>query len=160
MSTEQAATAMGSDQQADLLALLAEQCALCRELTGLKDRQRALIAADQAEELLEVLGRRQGIIDRLGALGRRMRPYQQRWSEVRSVLGPEVSRQVDEMLLEVHGHLAGILEGDKADAELLASRRQATGRDMSRLKRTRLAGAAYAAAQQDPGISHVEWTDE
>ena len=160
MSTAQAEVAMPTDQQGDLLVLLAEQCALCRELAGLGERQRSLIAADQAEELLQVLGRRQGIIERLGALSQRIRPYQQRWPQVRAGLSVEAGRRVDEMVSEVNSHLAGILEGDQADAELLASRRQTAGANVNRLKATRLAGAAYAASQQGSGVSHVEWTDE
>ena len=160
MSTARAAAAMGRDQHSDLLVLLTEQCALCRELAGLGERQRSLIAADQAEELLQVLGRRQGVIERLGALSDRMRPYQQNWPQVRAGLSQEVGRRVDEMVSEVNSHLSSILDGDKADAELLASRRQAAGANVSRLKATRLAGAAYAASQQGSMVSHVEWTDE
>lgn len=160
MSTAQAETRMTPSQENDLLAVLVEQCALCRELTGLGERQRLLIAANQAEELLQVLGQRQGIIERLGALSQRIRPYQQNWPQVRSALGQETRQRVDEMVSEVNSHLANVMEGDRADAELLASRRQATGEDVMRLKATRLAGAAYAASQQGSNVSHVEWTDE
>jgi len=160
MSTAQAETRMTPSQENDLLAVLVEQCALCRELTGLGERQRLLIAANQAEELLQVLGQRQGIIERLGALSQRIRPYQQNWPQVRLALGQETRQRVDEMVSEVNSHLANVMEGDRADAELLASRRQATGEDVMRLKATRLAGAAYAASQQGSSVSHVECTDE
>ncbi len=144
----------------EVLGLLNEQCTLCRRLRTLGDRQRTLIASDQAETLLEVLGERQQIIDRLGALSERMRPYQRSWAEVRSCLADDDGRRADELLSELNASLAGILEGDRADAELLASRRQETGLDMGRLKATRLAGAAYAAGEQGSQVSHVEWTDE
>ena len=144
----------------DVLALLTEQCGLCRQLSGLGDRQRSLITADQPEELLGVLAQRQRIIDRLGSLSQRMRPYQQDWARVRARLGQDDARRADELVSELNTHLAGILAGDKADADLLASRRLQTGSDMSRLKTTRIAGAAYAASQEEPRVSHVEWTDE
>ncbi len=143
----------------DVLGLLTEQCALCRQLRVLADRQRMLIASDQAETLLEVLGQRQQIIDRLGKLSERMRPHQQRWAEIRSRLADDDGRRADELISEVNAHLAGILEGDRADAEMLASRRQETESDMNRLKATRMAGVAYAASEQGPHVSHVEWTD-
>lgn len=149
-----------SDDRDDVLEILTEQCALCRQLKGLAARQRMLIASDQAEMLLEVLGRRRQIIDRLGGLADRMRPYQQRWTEVRSRFADDDGRRVDEMISELNAALAGILQGDKADAELLASRRQETGSDLGRLKATRMAGAAYAASQEGPQVSQVEWTDE
>ena len=160
MNGTQATTRAGCDRPADLLALLTEQCGLCRQLSDLGDRQRSLIAADQPEDLLEILGQRQRIIDRLGTLSQRMRPYQQDWARVRSRLGQDDGRRADELVSELNTQLAGILAGDKADAELLASRRLQTGSDMNRLKTTRIAGAAYAASQDESRVSHVEWTDE
>ena len=160
MNMTQATRQAGCEPAEDVLALLTEQCALCRQLSGLGDRQRSLIAANQPEELLEVLGQRQQIIDRLGNLSERIRPYQQDWARVRSHLDRDDGRRADELVSELNTHLAGILAGDKADAELLASRRLQTGLDMTRLKTTRIAGAAYAASQEGPRVSHVEWTDE
>ncbi len=160
MNATQATPRAGCESPDDVLTLLSEQCGLCRQLSGLGERQRSLIAADQPEELLHVLAQRQRIIDRLGHLSQRMRPYQQDWARVRSRLGQGDGRRADELVSELNTHLAGILAGDKADAESLASRRLQTGSDMNRLKATRIAGAAYAASQQEPRVSHVEWTDE
>lgn len=149
-----------SDERDDVLEILTEQCSLCRQLKGLADRQRMLIASDQAEMLLEVLGRRRQIIDRLAALANRMRPYQQCWTEVRSRMADDDARRADEMISELNAALAGILQGDKADAEILAGRRRETASDLGRLKATRMAGAAYAASQEGPQVSQVEWTDQ
>lgn len=160
MSTMQKTSDGRGNEQNDVLGLLAEQCALCRELTGLGERQRLLIRSDKPEQLLGVLGQRQQIIDRLGVLSNRMRPYQQDWARIRSHFDQATGRRVDDMVAEVNGYLARILDGDAIDAETLANRRQATSADMGQLKVTRMAGAAYAAGQEGQRVSHVEWTDE
>jgi hypothetical protein len=142
----------------DVLALLAEQRDLYADLDGLAQRQRALIAGDDPEDLLGVLSQRQTIVDRLGMLAKHLRPYQRTWREVRSRLSDEEGARADRLVLEVNRLLAGILDKDEADARLLAARREATAQAMGELKRSRAAGAAYAAAAA-PDNDQADWTD-
>ena len=146
-------------EAAHLVALLTEQCELYRELSGLAEHQRSLIDGNQAERLLGVLGQRQTIIDRLSMLAERMRPYQRSWQTIRQGLSPDESRRVDHLVAQVNDYLSAILAQDKADVELLATRKGETATAMSQLKASRRAGAAYAAAG---GVERVpvEWTDQ
>jgi hypothetical protein len=147
-----------SRESSELLTLLTEQCALYQRLTGLSEQQGVLIAGNQPEQLLEVLGQRQQVIDRLGRLAERMRPYQRDWPAVRARLSEADGARVDEMLARANACLASILEKDKADAELLARRKGETAVQMTQLKSTRAAGAAYAASQQFSSGPRAEWT--
>ncbi len=143
----------------ELTALLSEQRELYKQLAGLAEHQRSLIAGDDAERLLGILGTRQKIIDRLETLADRMRPYQQNWQAIRDRMPDLQGRRVDQLVAEVNTLLSTILAKDKADADTLAARKTATATAMTQLKTSKAAGAAYAAVA---GVreSHVNWTDE
>lgn len=141
----------------ELIAQLAEQRELYGELTGLAEHQRSLIAGDDTESLLEVLGQRQKLVDRLTELADRLRPYQQDWAVIRSRMSEADGREVDRLVSEVNELLATILERDRSDTEQLASRKSSTAADLADVKRSRAAGAAYAA-EADAGRSRAEWT--
>ena len=159
--------ARGCDQQVSASAgkaeawihLLSEQRDLYVRLRALTDSQHALITGDEPQRLLTVLGERQKLIDRLERLAQRMRPYRQQWPQMRSELTPAEAEQVDRLLGEVDALLAGILEKDKADTQLLAARKCSVGQAMATLKKGKQAGAAYAAsAYQQQGS--MDWTDQ
>ena len=141
------------------LHLLSEQRDLYVRLGALTDSQRALITGDEPQRLLAVLGERQKLIDQLSCLAERMRPYRQRWPQMRSELTPSEADQVDQLLGEVDALLAGILEKDKADTQLLAARKSSVGQAMATLKTGKQAKAAYAAAAYQHQGS-VDWTDQ
>ncbi len=157
MSDEQ--TAIGAGGPAELVGLLGEQCALYEQLAVLSDSQRRLIRGGEPEKLLALLGDRQRLLDRVEALAERMRPYQKAWPEMRGRLRPEVAGQVDHLLARMNGLLGSILERDKADAQLLAARKSATGQEMSAVKAGRTAGAAYVATAYGT-TSQRDWTDQ
>lgn len=143
----------------ELLALLTEQCALYAQLGQLAQGQRSLITGDRPEQLLGVLGERQRLIDRLEALGARMRPYQRDWRAVRGSLDESRGRRVDELVARANGLLSGILQADEADAELLAARKSEAGQGVGQVKAVRQARAAYAGGGQATG-SQLDWTGE
>jgi len=142
-----------------LIGLLTEQRELYVRLRALTDSQRSLITGDDPEQLLTVLGERQKLIDRLERLAERMRPYQQKWPQLRSELAPAESERVDRLLAEVNALLAAILEKDKADAQLLAARKGVVAQAMATLKTDKQARAAYAAPAHQKQVG-VDWTDQ
>lgn len=144
---------------AELIGLLSEQCGLYEQLAGLSESQRALITGDEPQRLLALLGQRQRLLDQADQLAARMRPYQKSWPDLRSRVGPEEAEQVDRLLDRMNVLLAGILEKDKADAQLLAARKSATGQEMAAIKAGRLAGAAYVAAAYGAAAQR-DWAEE
>ena len=143
----------------ELIALLTEQCGLYEQLAALSESQRQLITGDKAEKLLTLLGDRQRLLDRVQELAVKMRPYQSTWARLRQHASREETEEVDRLLGKVNAMLAAIISTDKADAQLLAVRRSATGQEMSTLKTGRTAGAAYAAAAYG-AASQRDWTDK
>lgn len=143
----------------ELIALLSEQCSLYAQLGDLALGQRTLITGDRPELLLGVLGERQRLIDRLEALGGRLRPYLSEWRAVRAGLSAADARRVDQLVAEVNARLKSIIDKDAADAELLAARKSETARRVQSSRTVRQAGAAYAASGDATGAAR-EWTEE
>ena len=142
-----------------LIALLTEQRSLYSQLGELAGTQRGLITGGEPEQLLSVLGERQKLVDRLDTLGGRMKPYLESWKAFRATLAPADALRVDRLLGEVNTMLAGILEKDKADAQLLAARKSATGKAMEAVSVGRQAEAAYGANAYQARPSR-DWSDE
>ena len=153
------AVACESPDAGELIGLLGEQRELYGQLGQLAHGQRALITGDSPERLLGVLGKRQGLIERLERLSEQLRPYQQNWRTVRPMLSPADGRRVDELVAEVNGLLKGIIEKDAADAELLAARKSDAAQGVHTMKSARQAGAAYGGGQAASG-SRIDWTGE
>ena len=148
-----------------VLALLTQQRDLCRRLGAFCDRQRPLVTGDHAEQLLAVLGERQVLLDQLGGVVEKLRPYQRDWREVRTRMAAEEGRRADALVAEVNGLLSTILQHDDADAKLLSARKAATAQQITELKQSRAAGVAYASAaggyaSTTDGGARVDWTAE
>ena len=142
-----------------LLELLTEQRDLYRRLAGQSRRQTALITGDEQEGLLTLLSERQQAIDRLGEVAKELRDYHSDWRMVRQQMAPKIAARVDELLTETNALLAGILEQDEKDVQLLATRKSATAGAMSAARQQRQVGAAYQASNE-AGSAKTEWTDE
>lgn len=143
--------------ESELVDLLAQQCELCRRLSGLAERQRGLITGDQAENLLGVLGERQHILEALSGIAERLRPFQRNWKGVRGGMPAALGDRVDILVEEVQRRLQAVLSSDEADARLLAARKSVAAQEMKTLRTARQAGTAYADAEARP--AQVDWTD-
>ncbi|GMU23630.1 MAG: hypothetical protein AMXMBFR13_37080 [Phycisphaerae bacterium] len=143
----------------ELIGLLTRQRDLYVRLGELSRSQRTLITADEPERLLDVLAQRQECIGAIETLARRLRAYQQNWRTVRLGLSEEDGCCVDRLVGQVNTLLAGILQQDAADAELLAVRKESVSQAISSVRTVRHAGAAYAASN-DAGAPRGEWVVE
>ena len=129
-------------QAADLLELLRRQRALYRELSSLAARQRHLISGDQPEALLDLLARRQQIVEQLQAvhaeLSRAGGPAGG-WSE-------QARDQAEALLAESRALAQQILERDREDGELLAVRKASLAASLTQIRGGQAANRAYARA--------------
>ena len=149
----------------DLLSLLGEQRDLYEHLGRLAGMQRTLITSEDSERLLAVLRDRQELVDRLEVLAERIRPYLRSRTAFRAGLQEDDARKVDRLVGQVNGLLAGILEQDKSDTQLLAARKSSVANEIATVATGRQAGVAYAAStcadlsRAEVGTS-VDWMDE
>lgn len=142
----------------EIIRLLSAQRDLYALLGRLAERQRGLITGNESQQLLKILAERQRVLAALGKITERLRPYQERWQEIRRQLSAEEVTSVDALVADMQQQLATIIEKDEADVKLLAARKETTTQTMKGLKHRRDAGAAYAASA-GAAPTGGDWTD-
>ena len=118
-----------------MISLLSEQRDLYARLASLADHQRSLIADREPERLLEVLGERQKIVDRLESLAERLRPRQRQWQQIREQMADSERQRADQLVSETNALLSAIIQKDEADVQLLAESKTSTATNAAGLKK-------------------------
>lgn len=140
-----------------LMALLAEQTGLYRQLRDLSERQRGLIVGDTPEDLLTILNQRQTLVNKLARLNESLAPFRRDWQQCYAALSPQHREQAGGLLAEMNQHLQAILQADSEDSKLLSVRKQSVARDLRDVTGGRAANAAYGrAAAQMPRQADVQ----
>lgn len=141
--------------RARLERIIEEQRGLYERLDGLSARQSSLIREDDTDALLGVLGERQAIIDRLGALTEEFAPFRAQWRELMGQLDERsrdaFNRQIDELAARINA----IAQRDERDREALDERRGRVTGELQGLSKGRGAVAAYGR----PGASQPRYQD-
>lgn len=153
MTDAQGKKSIGPDDAsiAALIELLGHQRTLYRRLRVLAERQRALVAADEVEPLIDVLAERQTLVDALVALNNRLAPYRRNWTEVYNRFDRQTRRTVSEMLEEANSTLGLVLRNDGQDCGTLSARRETTALQISSMNSGGRARSAYASAGIEAG---------
>lgn len=124
---------MSADDDARLLAeALLEQRGCYEEMLGLAEGQRDVLMADEAEPLLELARRKQRVMDRLDAIGKRMAASRERWPSVREKASAALRAEVDRRADEVEGMLTRLLALEEEAARMAGALRDET---LGRLKK-------------------------
>ncbi len=129
-----------------LVTLLEHQRTLHRQLRILSDRQRSLVAEDDAETLLRLLSERQRLVDGLVNLNARLAPYRAQWANFYGSLDEDCRRRVALLLEEVNGSLAAILQSDGKDTATLTAKQQSMAGKLAAVDAGSRASAAYGKA--------------
>ncbi len=131
------------DWSASLIELLERQRALVGELSELARQQAGLTESGQTEALLQLLGRRQEIIDRFAVtqedLGRLTGGLSER---VRDLAEPQ-RRQIRSLIDEIGEAMADVLQRDEQDQEALRASRDRIRRDIATVDTSKQAHRAY-----------------
>ncbi len=132
---------------ARMLDLLRRQRTLYRALSSLAARQRHLISGDQPQALLDLLGRRQRIVEQLRKVHAELThlppPDGAAWTEADR-------REAAGLLADARTLARRILEQDQQDGELLAVRKASLAASLTKIRGTQAANRAYASAAGAP----------
>ncbi len=132
-----------SDWSGSLIELLERQRTLVGELSELARQQAGLTESGQTEALLQLLGRRQEIIDRFAVaqedLGRLTGGLSER---VRDLAEPQ-RRQIRSLIDEIGEAMADVLQRDEQDQEALRASRDRVRRDIATVDTSKQAHRAY-----------------
>jgi vacuolar-type H+-ATPase subunit I/STV1 len=126
-----------------LIELLKRQRALVGELAELARQQAGLTEAGRTEALLQLLGRRQEIIDRFAVAQEDLARLTGGLSERLRDLAEPQRRQIRSLIDEIGEALADVLQRDEQDQETLRASRDDVRRDIATVNTSKQAHRAY-----------------
>lgn len=127
---------------ATMIQTLEAQQALLDELEPLAERQGQLIREGRSDALLDLLSKRQDLIDRFLTTSERLGDQTDLADRLHEL--PEASRQrVRELVARIDGRLARVLELDERDQGALRDARDGSRRELASLDAGRTARNAY-----------------
>ena len=129
-----------------LLEALDRQRKLYITLRELSAEQRSLIARNNGESLLTLLGRRQQVINELAQLDAVLAGFRRDWPARYGGLNGADRVRVDALLAEINEALTAIMEMDREDAEALARQTESVGKTLSEAPKRRAVHAAYGTS--------------
>jgi hypothetical protein len=140
-------------------ALLRRQQDLFTKLDVLSAQQAALIQQEQTDQLLDVLARRQIIVDEIGRLSAEIEPWRARWTQFIAAL-PDADRQRVREQVDAIAILAQrIAARDESDRKLMEQRKGALAVELGHVSRGRGAVAAYGSSGQGNGSAAPRFQD-
>ncbi|GEM_PF-3928591 len=124
---------MRPDDDARLLAAaLAEQRACYEEMLGIAEGHRETLLSDDPDPLLDLVRKKQGVMERLEGIGRRMAGARDRWPEARDAVEPSLRAGVDRRADEVAEVLSRLIAAEEEGARMAGALRDET---LGRLKK-------------------------
>ena len=119
-------------------------------------RQRTLIRSENYEQLLEVLGEKQALLNRLGAIGNQHPDLIAQWRRYREAAGEETRQTCEQLLAEAETMLAELLNEETASTDELIVRRDSTQRDLHDLAQSGRVHEAYRSALAPATHRHLD----
>jgi hypothetical protein len=117
-----------------------------RRLTKLAAQQHEHVQQGRTEQLLEVLGQRQELLDRLAGLERVVAPAKKQWAQFAATLADRARGEAEALLAETRRLLAEITAVDSNDMLVLQQRKLNLGRQINQASSARQVNRNYAAA--------------
>ena len=133
-------------QQDNVIESLEEQVVLYRRLARLAELQHEHVQQGRTEQLLEVLGARQQILDMLSVLERTIAPVRRDWANYVDRLPPETRHRADSAMSETRRPLEQITTADRNDALVLQQRKLNLGKQINQARAASQVNRTYAAA--------------
>jgi hypothetical protein len=134
---------MGSDA---IMLALEQQVGCYRRLVKLAEAQHEHVQLGQTEELLEVLERRQEVLDQIAGLERILGPVKKQWGGYVVRLEVQGRARAEAMLVETRLLLEQITTADRNDALVLQQRKLNLGRQINQAAAAKQVNKNYAAA--------------
>jgi hypothetical protein len=129
-----------------VIIALHEQVDCYRRLEKLAGLQHDYVQHEQTEELLDVLTRRQEVLDEISRLERTLGPTKRQWSGYLAQLDAESRAHAEELVAETRRLLEAITASDRNDALVLQQRKLNLGRQLNQASSARQVNRNYAAA--------------
>lgn len=119
-------------------------------------RQRSLIRDDNFEQLLEVLGIKQNLLNTLDVLGRKHPDLMVQWRSFRASAAHATRKLCEELLAEAEATLAELLHEENASTDELTVRRDGTQRELRGLSQGSRVHDAYRTVLAPATHRHLD----
>lgn len=117
-----------------------------RRLSKLAELQHEHVQQGRTEDLLEVLGHRQQVLEQLAALERVVAPAKRQWTQFVTTLPTGTRAEAERLLAETRRMLEDITAADSNDVLVLQQRKLNLGRQINQAASARQVNRIYAAA--------------
>ena len=129
-----------------IILALAEQVACYERLVKLAELQHQHVQQNQTESLLDVLARRQEVLDHVARLEQTLSPAKRQWGEYLGKLNTASREKAEALLAETRRLLEKITASDRNDALVLQQRKLNLGRQINQAAAAKQVNRTYAAA--------------
>jgi hypothetical protein len=129
-----------------ILAALEEQVACYQRLAKLAELQHEHVQRGQTEALLDVLARRQEVLDQVTRLETQVAEAKGQWGPYVDGLTPDRRAKAELLLAETRRLLEQITTADRNDTMVLQQRKMNLGRQINQASAAKAINRTYAAA--------------
>lgn len=129
-----------------VISALEQQLGCYQRLVKLVDVQRAHVEHGDAEALLTVLARRQGVLDELSKLESTVAPVRRSWASFVQTQPDSTRQKVESLMSSARTLLEQITRADQDDVMLLQQRKINVGKQIKAATESRQVNRAYAAS--------------
>jgi hypothetical protein len=139
-----------------IITALSEQVGCYQRLAKLAELQHEHVQQSQTESLLEILTRRQEVLDQVARLEQIIVAAKRRWGEYVGGLRSEQRAMAEKLLAETRRLLEEITTADRNDALILQQRKLNLGKQISQATSARQVNRNYAAAAYGTKVSRMD----
>jgi hypothetical protein len=139
-----------------VIAALQEQVTCYQRLAKLAEQQHEHVQQSSTEALLDVLARRQEVLDQVSRLEQTIVVAKRRWGEYVGGLRSEQRAQAERLMGETRRLLEEITTSDRNDALILQQRKLNLGKQISQASAARQINRSYAAAAYGAKVPRMD----
>jgi hypothetical protein len=139
-----------------VIAALQEQVTCYQRLAKLAEQQHEHVQQSSTEALLDVLARRQEVLDHVSRLEQTIVVAKRRWGEYVGGLRSEQRAQAERLMGETRRLLEEITAADRNDALILQQRKLNLGKQISQASAAKQVNRNYAAAAYGAKVSRMD----
>lgn len=144
------------DSNSSILSALQSQLDCYRRLAKLAELQHDHVQHSRTEDLLEVLGRRQHVLNEVALLEQTVAPVRRGWAEFAGGMPADERNRAEALLAETRSLLEAITAADRNDTMVLQQRKLNLGRQIHQASSARQVNRNYAAAAYGPRASRMD----
>ena len=139
-----------------VIAALQEQVTYYQRLAKLAEQQHEHVQQSSTEALLDVLARRQEVLDQVSRLEQTIVVAKRRWGEYVGGLRSDQRAQAERLMGETRRLLEEITSADRNDALILQQRKLNLGKQISQASAAKQINRNYAAAAYGAKVSRMD----